>query len=418
MNLKTYLERLGIPAPLGFGVIFIILGAVFYGVLSCTHSDGYRADHGVAPCEITAPLDSLFGGLFPAGEPGAIVAVMRDGEIVYDHAYGYSRLDSLARVTDSTVFNLSSVSKLFSGVALMKMVEQGIITLDDSLSRFFPSFPARYFDKIRVSHVLSHSSGLPDLRPLGEDEWSCYLETHKSVFGYDLDYRRYGTGVEYIKCFENLDTIAFEPGTHYDARDISYVLVAPLIEAATGDNFEAWMKENIFEPAGLTETYYYNVSFHHPRLAHGYKLAESTEPTSTFRSEDGRWEEYDCDEADYFLTKADRGVCGSARDFMRFKRALREGRIISKASIDTMLTPIIATHVPFVDFGLGTAVRRIPGTSAKAYHMNMNGGFSAVECWWPDGDVDYLIFTSRNDWNQHAVVAAVDSIIASKGWIL
>ena len=50
--------------------------------------------------------------------------------------------------------------------------------------------------------------------------------------------------------------------------------------------------------------------------------------------------------------------------------------------------------------------------------MNMNGGFSAVECWWPDGDVDYLIFTSRNDWNQHAVVAAVDSILASKGWIL
>ncbi len=414
---ETLYDWLGIRHTLDFCAFILILGTFCYGVSSCASSDGYRADHGVAPCEITAPLDSLFGGMFAEGEPGAMVTVMRGGRIVYNHAFGRSRLDSMARVTDSTVFNLSSVSKLFTGVALVKMAEQGIISLDDSLSRFFPSFPAHYFDKISVRHVLTHSSGLPDLRPIGEDAWERYIETHKSIFGYDLDYRRYGTEAEYMKSFENLDTIAFEPGTHYDRRDISYVLVAPMIEAATGENFDAWMKRNIFDPAGLTETFYYHTDLNSDCLAHGYKRAESSAATSTFRSDDGRWEEYDYDEADYFLTKADRGVCSSARDFMRFKKALREGRIISAASLDTMLTTFIATDVPFVEFAMGTAVRREPGMPAKAYHMNMNGGFASAECWWPERDVDYLIFTCRNDWNQRAVLAAVDSIISSKGWL-
>lgn len=403
---------------LDFCAVIIALAAMLYGI-ACTRESNYRADHGVPPCEITAPLDSLFSTIFGGDDeaPGALVMVMRGDSIVYDHAFGYARLDKPERITDSTVFNVSSISKLFTGVSIVKLMEQGLIGLDDTLSRYFPNFPKEYFGQITVRHMLSHSSGLPDVRPNGESEWKNYLEEHNSVFGFDFDYRRYGTAKEFINSLVNLDTIAFEAGTHYDRRDVSYILAVPLIEKVTGREFEKWVSENLIVPAGLSETAYFHSDHIHERMAHGYRLADPQSDPISFRSDDGKWDEFDYGEADYFLTKSDRGLCSSARDLMKFRRALRNGKIISDSSRRKMLAPVIPTDIDYVDFCLGTAVRRIPGTSPKAYHLNMNGGFAVLECWWPEGDVDYVVLSNRNDWPQRKVAAAVDSILESHGWV-
>ena len=386
-------------------------------VESCSNSNVYRADHGVPPCEITAAFDSIFTPMLPADCPGAIVTVMRGDSIVYNHAYGLARLDSVERVTDSTIFNISSASKLVTGVAIMKLVENGQLSLDDSLSKFFPEFPRRYFDRIKVRHVLSHTSGLPDLRPTNRNEWMEYLERNASTFGFDRDYRLYGTEREHMQTFVNLDTMLFEPGTHYDRRDISYILIAPLIERVTGQKFGKWMKANIFDPAGMTESFYYQAGMRTPRMAHGYRQADTSRPEITFRSSDGRWDEYDYNESEYFLTKADRGVFCSSRDFMRFRRALANNSLISAESLETILTPVTDTGIPYVGFGVSTAVATLPDMPRKSYHLNQNGGFSVITCWWPDKDVSYLVFCTRNDIDQRPLMAKVDSIIASVGWL-
>lgn len=417
MNRQKIYAATGMHRSMDICAVVLLIAILISGIASCVSADRYRADHGVPPCEITASMDSLFGAIFKSGEPGAIVTVMRGDSIVYNHAFGLARLDSVERVTDSTLFNVSSVSKLFTGVALMKLSDEGILSLDDSLSKFFPTFPARYFDNITVRHVLSHRSGLPDLRPTTQAAWERYIATHRSVFGFDSDYRRYGTEAEHIRSFENLDSVDFPPGTHYDRRDISYVLIAPLIENVTGMDFDEWMRLNIFEPAGMTETFYYRQGVRRPRMAHGYRPVEPGMAAVGARSADGRWEEFDYGEADYFLTRADRGVFTSSRDFMKFKRALKDGRIIRKELIDSMLKPEIATYEEYVHFGLGSAVQRKPGFTMRPYHVNNNGGFAAIECWWPECDIHYIVFSSRNGWDQYHVMCKVDSLLASNGWI-
>lgn len=393
---------------------FIVL---LSGVESCSRANTYRADHGVAPCEITPAFDSLFSALLTDDAPGAIVTVMRGDSVMYNHAFGLARLDSADRVTDSTIFNISSASKLITGVAIMKLVEQGLVHLDDSLSKYFPEFPNRYFDHITLRNVLTHTSGLPDLRPTNRNEWSEYLDNHVSTFGYDRDYRLYGTENEHMQSFVELDTIVNAPGAHYDRRDISYILIAPLIERVTGQKFTKWMKANIFAPIGMNETFYYCAGLRVPRMAHGYRPADPARAVETYRSDDGLWDEYDYNEAEYFLTKADRGVFSSARDFRRFRRALAKGEIISQASIDSLLTPYIMTQQPNVMFGLTTAIDLTEGKPRKSYHLNANGGFSTITCWWPDKDVTYLVFASRNDFDQRRVMAQADSIIAAAGWL-
>ena len=212
----------------------VLLLAILPAIVSCSRRDIYRADHGVPQCEITGSLDSLFGSIFKPGEPGGIICVTRNDSVVYKTAFGMARLDSAERITDSTIFNISSASKIFTSAALLKLAELGTISLDDPLAKYFPEFPENIFKKITIRHILTHSSGLPDMRPLNMEQWNRYLTCHNSVFGHDKDYRLYGTEDEHMQIFQNLDTVAFEAGTHYQRDDPAYILVAPLIERITG----------------------------------------------------------------------------------------------------------------------------------------------------------------------------------------
>lgn len=391
--------------------LLYVVAAFVAVVVSCAKTDNYRADHGLPPCEYTAELNKLFAPMFPDDEPGAIVTVMRNDTLIYNHAFGLATLDTKEPVTDSTLFNLASASKMFCAAALLKLNEQGLISLDDSLSEYFPEFKASFFNKIKLHNILTHSSGLPDLRPRNADEWTSYLKDHYSVFGENSDYRLYGTENDYLSLFQDLDSIDYTPDTHYLRSDPSFILVVPLIERVTGRKFDDWMAEYIFEPAGLTDTYYRNPGTTLPRMSHAYRKTEGATRPGVFRSEDGKWEEYDYGEAEFFLTKADRGAYSSARDFMRWNRAFYSGKVISGESLKDINTGYIPTDVPYVKYGLANAVETVPGKPMKVYHLNTNGAYSIVEASIPSRRISYLIFATRADWDQRATFAKVDSIL-------
>ena len=395
----------------------LIIAATVVGLSCCRPSHTCQTDHGVPPCDITHPLDSLFMTIFPGEEPGGIATVMLDGKVIYNHAFGLMDLQTGEQITDSTLFNLSSASKTFTSVALLKLDEMGLLNLDDSLSMYFPEFNGDFFNHITIRHLLTHSSGLPDLRPRTDSEWSKYLTNHKSLFVIGDDYRLYGREEEHMKIFQHLEALDFEPGTHYQRNDASYILVAPLIERVTGMEFDTWMNENIFKPAGMREVFYYKPDFKMHKMAHAYRAAQKGSDPNTYVSNDGKWEEYDYGEVPFFLTKADRGIYTSSRDFMQWNRALYGGEIISDSSLAEIRKPYIPTDIPYVDFGLGSAIRNEPNFPIKVYHLNSNGGFSIVEATWPTKHLNYLIFANRADWNLRKMTSAVDSILMSKGYL-
>lgn len=395
--------------PVALFIIFPILLVI----IACNRHVCSSANM-AAPCGITAPVDSVFGELFADNEPGAIVMIMQDSTIVYDRAFGLARIDKAQPVTDSTLFNLSSASKIFTATALLKLKELGLISLDDSLAKYFPEFKGEFFKKITIRHILTHSSGLPETRPKSDAEWNKYVELHNSIFVNAPDYRLYGSEDEHMLVFENLYRLEFEPGTHYKRDDPAYILVAPLIERVTGIPFEKWMADHIFRPAGLHETFYYEPEMDTPRFAHGYRRTNSRSlADKIFSANNSLWEEYDYGEADFFLTRADRGAYTSARDFMQWNRALFSGKIISDSSIAEIYKAYIPTHIPSVSFGLGTAIVERSDAPVKGYHINNNGGFSITEGCWPEKKIYYIILSSRADWDQRAAAEAVDSIIRS-----
>lgn len=388
-------------------------------IFSCrSHKNDSAADQ-IPPCEVTTDLDNLFSNIFPEpDDPGAIIMVMRRDTIVYSRAFGLADLETQDPVTDSTIFNLSSASKTFTAAAILKLCEQRKLSLEDTLYKYFPEFNNDCFKHITIRHILTHSSGLPDLRPRNQKEWSKYQNSFHSVFALGKDYALFGDEDEHINSFKNIEATEFEPGTHYERNDPAYILVAPLIERITGMPFENWMTENIFKPAGLTDMFYYTYQENMPKVAHAYrKVTDSRATPLAYRSADGKWDEYDLGEAPFFLTRSDRGVYGSARDFMQWYRALYSGKIISDSSLKAMAQPCIPTDIPMVSFGLGTAVRHEPDSSKKSYHMNTNGGYAIVEGTWPKHKLHYIVFANRADWNLRDATKSIDSIFHAKDFI-
>lgn len=403
----------------GFAAItpyLVVMVALIMLLPSCRR--GYSSDT-VPDCEITRPLDSLLSTVFSdPRDPGAVVMVMRDGKIVYDRCYGRARLDKDTPLTDTTMLNVAAATKTFVTTGLLKLVEQGRVSLDDSLTRFFPTFPKAIFDKITLRHVLTLSTGLPDPRPRTKSQWDEYvLENPATPFDDALDYMLYGREEELLRIYESLDSIVSAPGEEFFYQELPYILLSGVIENVTGQKFEDWMSENMFKAAGLEHTVFYKIGADGPNVAHGYTPASIHSNKGAFRSRDGRWDEYDYGEVPFFLTRANKGIYTNGREFMKWVKALYEGKLISPETLDMTTTKHIDTERKYVGFGMGVFVEEKPGMPKKFFRMMPNGGFTVFEGGFPSQNLFYLIFSNRNDWNRLETARKIDSVFVAEGWL-
>lgn len=390
----------------------LLVGCVLVlSTLSCGHK---------SHSPLASSLDSLFTPVFGADgadAPGAIVLVAVGDSIIYDRAYGMADLARRTAVTDSTLLNICSISKQYAAVALLKLEEEGRLSLNDSVAKFFPEFRSPRFKEIRLWHLLSHTSGIPDIRPRNRQQWHQYLEHHRSRFASNHDYRAYSLYDESTAYLHDLDTFAFAPGTAYEYQNPTFQLVLPLVERLTGREYVSWMNDNIFGPAGLDHTIYFDPAIHDYPLAHAYRPAEGDNKHDYWRSPDGRWEECDYGEANFFPTKTDGGIFTSALDFLKWQRQLFGGNIISPRQVEKATTPVIATDIPDTGYGLGFFIEEREGKPRKIFHTGDNGGFLTVEAYFPESEVFYLIFANRPDWPREQIYEKVDSILLDHGVI-
>lgn len=355
---------------------------------------------------------------FSDNTPGVHIMVVRDDSVMYSRSVGVARFDSLCMISPETMFNVAASSKSFSAAAILKLAEQGKLSLDDPLSKFFTRLDKAIFNGVTLRHVLSHSTGLPDVRPRNSEQWTNFLKNNTSPFSYEQDYTLYGRERDYGRTLLTIDSITAMPGSSYDAQDVPYMLLAMIVERVTGQSFESWMRENIFEPAGLEHIVYFEPERRIPNMAHAYAVYVPGRPhAGTFITDDHRWAEYDYGESEYFLTKADKGIYTTGRDYLRWIDALLEGKVISKESLKMAYSPIIETDKEGIFYGFGHWVRKNPDESKKVFHTSCNGGFYIHDANFPAKNVSYVVFANRRDWPMPRVVEGIDSVLKVKHWI-
>jgi len=164
-------------------------------------------------------VDKLFQPVSGDNTPGAAVLVVRDGKVVLKKAYGMADVAGSLPNTPKTRFLLASVTKTFTATAIMQLHERGLLNIEDPVSKYLPAFPPG--EKVKIRNLLSHTGGLPDF-------------------------------VSYEQAMKK--PLEFEPGTRVSYSNIGYQMLGKIIEKVSGKSYEEYLQENIFRPAGMSNS--------------------------------------------------------------------------------------------------------------------------------------------------------------------
>jgi CubicO group peptidase (beta-lactamase class C family) len=168
------------------------------------------------------------------------VLVAKNGEVLLKKSFGLADYDANVPLNDSTIFELASVSKQFTAMGILLMEEKGKLTLQDSLRAFFPELP---YSGITLHHMLTHISGLPDYIPVFEKAW---------------DKTKIATNADIITLLaKEKPAVHFKPGMKWEYSNTAYALLASIIEKVSGQTFQEYLKAEIFDPLGMTNTRIY-----------------------------------------------------------------------------------------------------------------------------------------------------------------
>ena len=184
-------------------------------------------------------VDALFHDFDQTNAPGAAVTVIRDGKPLFAKGYGLADLEKKIPCTTNTNFRLASVTKQFTAMAVLILAEEGQLSLEDHLPRFFPEFP-EYGKAIALHHLLTHTSGLPDYEDHIPQGTTIPLSDRDVLF-----------------ILRHQSKTDFPPGSQFHYSNSSYALLALIVENVSGKTFPAFVKEKIFDPLGMTNSIAY-----------------------------------------------------------------------------------------------------------------------------------------------------------------
>lgn len=193
------------------------------------------------PDERASRVDAIFAELSRNSSPGVALSVVRDGKVILRRGYGLASIEHRVPITPSTVFDVASVAKQFTGLAVAMLVSQGKIKLSDDIRTCIPELP-RLDHTVTIAHLVHHTSGIRD--------WPGLL----LVGGWRFDDAI--TFNQLLTMAYNQRDLMFVPGSEYSYSNTNYNLLAEMIRRVTGSPFRKWTDEQIFRPLGMTNTHF------------------------------------------------------------------------------------------------------------------------------------------------------------------
>ena len=304
----------------------------------------------------TKRIASMLDRMTRAGFFSGVVLIV-DGEdrILLHRAYGEASREYSVKNSLDTRFNIASMGKMFTAVAILQLAEQRRLSLDDPLTKYLPSFPVPSSGTpILIRQLLSHTSGLGD-----------FLGTEAMRNARTVD--------EMVTALPDKAT-AFEPGTDYRYSNTGFLLLGSVVEKVTGQDYFEYVEDHVFKPAGMTDTAFLNLDRINQRVAVGYERAF----TEVGREYLNNWFALDVH------ASPAGGAYSTALDMFRFARALRNGRLLSDASFRVAISP--KPNAPRYGYGffLEDSQRGIVGHAggffgaAGALDLFLGNGYTAV----------------------------------------
>ena len=304
------------------------------------------------------------------------VLIAENGKVVYRNSLGYANYYSKQKLNDSTIFELASITKQFTAMGILILIEKGRLNLSDSLRSFFPQLP---YSGISIKHLLTHTSGLPDYMDIMAKKWD-----HSKI--------AYNNDMISLLASENLPK-HFHPGEKWEYSNTGYALLASIIEKVSGKSYKEFMAESVFKPLKLHNTFVYTrraSTESLPNYAYGFVFSDSLKqyilPDSV-------------PELDYVYyldgLQGDGCVNSTTGDLLKWTVALTKGKIVKDELRMKMISPhALADTVKKVSYGFGIML----GKDVNGDYMAHSGGWAGYSTYmihYPDYNRTIIVLSNN-----------------------
>jgi CubicO group peptidase (beta-lactamase class C family) len=324
-------------------------------------------------------IDKIFSDYNKPGMPGAAVMVIKNGEIIFQKGYGLANVEENISVTKATNFRLASVTKQFTAMCILKLIDEGKLKFETRLTDIFPEFPS-YGNDITIKNLLQHTSGLIDYEDLIPDTATVQVK--------DKDV---------LAMLMQTDSTYFKPGSKHKYSNTGYALLALTVEKISGKPFRDFLSENIFKPLGMDNTVAFEKGINEVKnRAYGYTIhQDSVEFT------------------DQSITSAvlgDGGIYSSLNDLYIWDQALYTDKLIPKKYLDESWTKGITTNGEEFPYGFGWRLENYHDKNI-VYHTGSTRGFRNIIYRIPDEKFTIVILTNRDAGSEFSTLGFAHQIV-------
>ena len=308
--------------------------------------------------------------------PGVALAVVKDGNVVLARGYGFANVEHEVPVKPETIFQSGSTGKQFTATAVMMLVEEGKLSLEDKITKYFTDAPGAWRD-ITVRHMLTHTSGMTDYPP-------------------DFDMRRDYTEDE---LFQRIKTIPldFQPGEKWSYSNIAYVMLGILIHKVSGKFYGDFLQERVFKPLGMSTARIISEADIIPNRAAGYRLVNGQLKNQSWVSPS-------------LNTTADGALYLTVYDMAKWDAALYTDKLLKRTTLEQMWTPVKLNNGKTHPYGFGWSLGQVRGHRIIE-HSGSWQGFKAQITRYVNDKLTVIVFANQSRANQTKLAHGVAAII-------
>ncbi|SFH16420.1 serine hydrolase domain-containing protein [Pedobacter insulae] len=319
---------------------------------------------------------------YDGSKPGAALAIIRDGKVIYSKGYGLSDLESHQKVTDQSNFRLASVTKQFTAAAILQLIERGKLSLKTKLNDCFDALPS-YATTINIRQMLNHTSGILDYDDFID-------ESEKTAQLADADV---------LKACRSFSKTYFEPGTTYRYSNTAYVLLGLIIEKYSGMPYSDYLAKHIFKPLKMKNTIAYVKGVNEiSHRAYGYGTSQ------------GKWIRKD--QSSTSATLGDGGIYSNLKDLTKWDAALYLDKILPKKVWLSAFEQQSLKNGTKIAYGFGWHLKQSSSGQAIVYHTGSTTSFRNVFYRIPEEKLSLILLTNRNTPEETEMTTLAEKILS------
>lgn len=330
--------------------------------------------------ELVKQLDKLISENYKNYTPGCAVLVAKKGELLLEKAYGTANLELNVPMSSAMAFRIGSITKQFTAISILQLVDKGLIALKDSIQKFIKNFHFKG-KTITIENLLTHTSGIK-----GYEQIDSKLP---NVMRIDFAPK---------VIIDSLDKLSleFEPNTKYNYSNSNYFLLAYIVEQVSGKSYQQYLKENIFAPAGLNSTFYESQTEIIPNRANGYSFS------------DGKY--WNTDFISMALIYGAGALRSTVGDLYKWHKALYIGKLIKKETFINAIQPHKLADGMQIDYCYGFFNKTENGINSIG-HGGAIDGFRAIEMYYPNQDIFITLLCNSETDNFERFFQSIFNII-------